>query len=155
MTAPERPKRNPALYTDGWFDLLTDGKPDEALDKFEEHVQAQTIVTLRNIGIRSTVKRDKFSLPWTHEVVTDLQMDSCTNVVYQYQWPLRAFLKELLTQNEDRIRFYLWVDYYEIPDSMFRGGLRYHFRYSVHTPPPPKCDEVPCSDFVRIVPKER
>lgn len=141
------------MYNNGWLLMLTDGKPEEALDKFEEYAQKQTEITLRNIGIKNTVKRDKFSLPFTNELTVELRMDSCLNVVYQYQWPLRKFVKELLSQNEDRIRFYLWVDFFETEDCEpgITGGLRYHFRYCVHTPPPPKYTEVPCGNFIRIV----
>ena len=156
MPLPERPVRNPAMFANDHFLRLTDGKPEEALDRFEGRVQELTIATLRNLGIRATVKRDKFSLPFTHEVISELRLESWLNAVYEYQWPLRKFVLELLNQNEDRIRFYLWVDFFETqkPRSGITGGLRYHFRYCVHTPPPPKFTLVPRGNVMMIEPKQ-
>ena len=125
------------MYTNRRLLNLTENKPDEALEKFEEHAENEIVSTLRNVGIQTTVKQDKFSLPYTHEMVFRIPLESCLSAVYEYQRPLRQFVKELLSTNTEKIRFYLWVDFFEGPPPKNQihhtnAGLEYHFRYFIH-----------------------
>ena len=89
----------------------------------------------RQIGIRSSVKRDRYSLPYKYEIIAELERGSNIDDVYNLNNIARVFVKDLLDKNVGKIRFYLFVDVITEDESMskkYNGKVVYKFRYMIH-----------------------
>lgn len=122
-------------------DLIKNNKYDKdlyikAVEKFEEECEQKLINLFRQIGIASSVKSDRFSLPYTHEIIAEVEGASYINYAYTLDNINRAFVKELLYKNIFKIRFYLFVDVITEDETMsktYHGKVVYKFRYMVHS----------------------
>ena len=110
------------------------GDANVTLDKFEDEIQQEMIRTLHNVGIQASVKTNKFSLPYTREIIVVVPFVSYLNAVFNYSKVFRPIVKKLMDKNPRRIRFYFWTDLFEHGDGKRKGetGLKYYFRYYVH-----------------------
>ena len=133
-TAVGRPQRDDCPFARKRLSPFIKNDLELYLDGFESHMEKKLTATLRNVDIQATVKRDKFSLPYEHERIVKLPLESFMNAVFDYRRVFRPVVKELLDKNVYRIRFYLWTDLFEDTDTRPRihAGIRYHFRYYVH-----------------------
>ena len=118
---------NGATYTDESY--------INAITKFEIECEGKLMDLFKRIGIQSLVKRDRFSLPYTHEVTGEIEGASYINYAFNINNIARVFVKDLLDKNIHKIRFYLFVDVITEDDTMskrYNGKVVYKFRYMVH-----------------------
>lgn len=128
------------LYTILIPEWIRTGKYDNssyinAVKKFEMESESKLKDLFRMIGIQSSVKRDRYSLPYTYEVVGEIEGASFINYAFNINNIAREFLKDLLDKNIYKIRFYLFVDVITEDETMskrYNGKVVYKFRYTVH-----------------------
>ena len=101
---------------------------NKTLDGFETKIEKHIITICNDIDINASIKTDKFSLPYTHEIEYNTVLTSYINDVFRYNMFLRKILKEILVaKHNNKIRFYVFIELYFI--NMFNKGLTYKFRY--------------------------
>jgi len=106
-----------------------------AVTKFEIECEDKLKDLFKKIGIQSSIKTDRFSLPYTHEVVGEIEGQSYINYAFNLNNIARVFVKDLLDKNIYKIRFYLFVDVITEDETMskqYNGKVVYKFRYTVH-----------------------
>ncbi len=106
-----------------------------AVTKFEVECENKLKDLLKKIGIQSSTKRDRYSLPYTHEVIGEIEGTSFINYAFNLDNIARVFVKDLLDKNIHKIRFYLFVDVITEDETMskrYTGKVVYKFRYMVH-----------------------
>lgn len=101
------------------------------LEKFEIKCEKSFKETLGRLGIQSTVKTDRYSLPHKGEVVKSLYGESYINGPYEFYRVARDFVKELLEKNVYKIRFYILIDV-EMTPGFPIGKVTYRLRYYPH-----------------------
>jgi hypothetical protein len=87
------------------------------------------------LSIQSTFKQDRYSLPFTHEVVGEIAVTSYVNYAYNIDNIARVFVKDLLDKNVSKIRFYLFVEEVIEDETISKrqfGKVVYKFRYMIH-----------------------
>ena len=128
------------LYTVLIPEIIRSNKYDKdsylkAITKFEIDCEKNLKNIFKQIGIQTSVKRDRFSLPFTHEVVGEIEGTSFINYAFNLDNIARVFVKDLLDKNIYKIRFYLTVDVITEDEKMskqYLGKVVYKFRYMVH-----------------------
>ena len=128
------------LYTILIPEIIRSNKYDKdsyikAITKFEIDCEKKLKNIFKQIGIQSSVKRDRFSLPFTHEVVGEIEGTSFINYAFNLDNIARVFVKDLLDKNIYKIRFYLTVDVITEDENMskrYLGKVVYKFRYMVN-----------------------
>ena len=106
-----------------------------AVTKFEIECERKLKDLFKKIGIQSSIKSDRFSLPYTHEVTGEIEGQSYINYVFNLDNIASVFVKDLLDKNIHKIRFYLFVDVITEDETMskrYNGKVVYKFRYTVH-----------------------
>ena len=106
-----------------------------AITKFEIECERKLKDLFKKIGIQSSVKRDRYSLPYKYEVIGEIEGASFINYAFTLDNIARVFVKDLLDRNVTKIRFYLTVDVITEDESMskrYMGKVVYKFRYMVH-----------------------
>ena len=128
------------LYTLLIPEVIRSGKYDketyiEAITKFEIQCESKLKDLFKKVGIQSSGKRDRFSLPYTHEVIGEIEGTSFINYAFNIDNIARVFVKNLLDKDIRKIRFYLFVDVItedELMSKRYNGKVIYKFRYMVH-----------------------
>jgi hypothetical protein len=106
-----------------------------AVTKFEMECEKKLKDLFKKVGIRSSTKRDRFSLPYKHEVIGEIEGTSYINYAFNLDNIARLFVKDLLDKDIFKIRFYLFVDVITEDETMskkYPGKVIYKFRYTVH-----------------------
>jgi hypothetical protein len=106
-----------------------------AITKFEIECELKLKDLFKKMGIQSSIKRDRFSLPYTHEVIGEIEGQSYINYSFNLDNIARVFVKDLLDKNIHKIRFYLFVDVITEDETMskrYNGKVVYKFRYTVN-----------------------
>ena len=106
-----------------------------AVTKFEIECERKLKDLFKKIGIQSSIKSDRFSLPYTHEVTGEIEGQSYINYAFNLDNIARVFVKDLLDKNIHKIRFYLFVDVITEDETMskrYNGKVVYKLRYTVH-----------------------
>lgn len=106
-----------------------------AVTKFEMECEKKLKDLFKKVGIRSSTKSDRFSLPYKHEVIGEIEGTSYINYAFNLDNIARVFVKDLLDKNIHKIRFYLLVDVITEDETMskrYPGKVVYKFRYMVH-----------------------
>ena len=106
-----------------------------AVTKFEIECEKKLKDLFKKVGIRSSTKRDRFSLPYKHEVIGEIEGTSYINYAFNLDNIARLFVKDLLDKDIFKIRFYLFVDVITEDETMskrYPGKVVYKFRYMVH-----------------------
>lgn len=102
---------------------------ETAMVKLEKQIEKRFIETFRNFDINATVKTDRYSLPYTHEIKHTGYGESYLNGAFESMPLFRKVFKELLNENLYKIRFYIFA---EIEDHFPMGKVNYYFRYYQH-----------------------
>ncbi len=106
-----------------------------AVTKFEIECEGKLKDLFKKVGIQASIKRDRFSLPYTHEVIGEAEGTSFINYAFNLDNIARVFVKDLLDKNIYKIRFYLFVDVVTEDETMskrYNGKVVYKLRYTVH-----------------------
>ena len=94
----------------------------------ERKFQDYMLNVLSHLGFHASVKSERTSLPYTHELKHVTFGSSYVNAAYAFNEPARKFVKELLNSGTRKIRFYAMIDVEEGGILNF-GKVVFTFRY--------------------------
>jgi hypothetical protein len=107
----------------------------DSIIKYEIECEYKLRELFRMLSIQSSFKQDRYSLPFTHEVVGEIAVTSYVNYAYNIDNIARVFVKDLLDKNVTKIRFYLFVEEVIEDETISKrqfGKVFYKFRYMIH-----------------------
>ena len=119
---------------------------NEFFEKLENQQEKSLIELFSEVGIKATVKTDKYSLPHQGEVVFKAICESDVQHMYLRYRFFRPILAKMLELNATKIRFYLHYETFCGDDDngaanimngkslpiFFNMGFKYTFRYYIH-----------------------
>ncbi len=85
----------------------------------------------KKLNLSTTVKRDRYSLPYQKEISFFLDGSSYLNSAFHFPAVAKGITRHVLNLNSDHIRFYLYINLLENADL---GLVEYSFRYSLKNP---------------------
>jgi hypothetical protein len=103
--------------------------------EFEIKCENSLITLLDSVNIQSSVKTDRYSLPYKEEIVIILEGASNLDYAFTLSNITRDIIKELFDKNIYKLRFYLTVDAIienDTEDRHFFGRVVYKFRYTTN-----------------------
>ncbi len=105
------------------------------ITEFEIKCEHLLITLFDSLNIQSSVKTDRYSLPYKEEIICTI--DGASNLDYAFTLSniTREIVKELLDKNVYKLRFYLTVDAIienDTEERHFFGRVLYKFRYVKH-----------------------
>lgn len=98
----------------------------KSIEARERRYENSLIDTFARLGVRASVKTDKYSLPYKHEIVTTLEDKGS----FEFYNAARVIVKEVLNKDIYNLRFYLLMNVTDKP--RYFGGMEYRFRYFIH-----------------------
>ena len=102
---------------------------------FEIKCENALIDLFNSLNIQSSVKSDRYSLPYKEEIISIVEGASFLNHAFTLNNITRDIVKELLDKEIYKLRFYLTVDAIienDTEDRHFFGRVVYKFRYVKH-----------------------
>lgn len=98
-------------FTPMWKNLETFIGPDgnSWAVKKEKAIEENVIKMLEELGIRASVKSDRYSLPTHGYVASSSGQDSYIPAIYDSSRVKRQFLKVLLNEDCRKVRFYVYI----------------------------------------------
>ena len=105
------------------------------ITEFEIKCEYSLITLFDSLNIQSSVKTDRYSLPYKEEIVIILEGASNLDYAFTLSNITRDIVKELLDKSVYKLRFYLTVDAIienDTEDRHFFGRVVYKFRYVKH-----------------------
>jgi hypothetical protein len=105
------------------------------ITEFEIHCENSLIELFNKLNIQSSVKTDRYSLPYKEEIISIIEGASNLDYAFTLSNITRDIVKELIDKNIYKLRFYLTVDAIienETEDRHFFGRVVYNFRYVKH-----------------------
>lgn len=102
---------------------------------FEIKCENSLIDLFNSLNIQSSVKTDRYSLPYKEEIISIVEGASYLNHAFTLSNITRDIVKELLDKEVFKLRFYLTVDAIienNTEDPHFFGRVVYKFRYVKH-----------------------
>ena len=121
--------------------LIRKGKKIDLVDymkfvlDFEVKCENSLIDLFNSLNIQSSVKTDRYSLPYKEEIISTIEGASNLDYAFTLSNITRDIVKELLDKNIYKLRFYLTVDAMienDTEDRHFFGRVVYKFRYVKH-----------------------
>jgi predicted glycosyltransferase len=103
--------------------------------EFEIQCEHSLIDLFKKLNIKSSVKNDRYSLPFKEEIICIIEGASYLNHAFTISNITRDIVKELLHKDIYKLRFYLTVDAIienDTEESHFFGRVVYKFRYVKH-----------------------
>lgn len=103
--------------------------------EFEIKCENSLIDLFDSLNIQSSVKSDRYSLPYKEEIISIVEGASFLNHAFTLNNITRDIVKELLDKEIYKLRFYLTVDAIienDTHDRHFFGRVVYKFRYVKH-----------------------
>ena len=99
-------------------------------------IDLDDLITLfDSLNIQSSVKTDRYSLPYKDEIISTIEGASNLDYAFTLSNITRDIVKELLEKEIYKLRFYLTVDAIienDTDDLHFFGRVVYKFRYVKH-----------------------
>jgi hypothetical protein len=105
------------------------------ITEFEIQCENSLIELFNKLNIQSSVKTDRYSLPYKEEIISIIDGASYLNHAFTISNITRDIVKELLDKNVYKLRFYLTVDAIienDTEERFFFGRVVYKFRYVKH-----------------------
>ncbi len=102
---------------------------------FEIKCENSLIDLFNSLNIQSSVKSDRYSLPYKEELISIVEGASFLNHAFNINNITRDIVKELLDKEIYKLRFYLTIDAIienDTEDRTFFGRVIYKFRYVIH-----------------------
>lgn len=119
-------RKGKKVTIDDYLNVITD---------FEIQCENSLIKLFNSLNIQSSVKTDRYSLPYKEEIVINIEGASNLDYAFTLSNITREIVKELLDKNIYKIRFYLIVDAIienDTENRFFFGRVVYKFRYVKH-----------------------
>ena len=105
------------------------------ITEFEIKCEHSLITLFDSMNIQSSVKTDRYSLPYIEEIISTIEGASNLDYAFTLSNITRDIVKELLDKNIYKLRFYQTVDAIienDTEDRHFFGRVVYKFRYIKH-----------------------
>jgi hypothetical protein len=105
------------------------------ITEFEIKCECSLITLFDSLNIQSSVKTDRYSLPFKEEIISTIEGASNLDYAYTLNNITRDIVKELLDKNIYKLRFYLTIDAIienDTEERHFFGRVIYKFRYVKH-----------------------
>lgn len=105
------------------------------ITEFEIKCEHALITLFDSLNIQSSVKTDRYSLPYKDEIISTIEGASNLDYAFTLSNITRDIVKELLEKEIYKLRFYLTVDAIienDTDDLHFFGRVVYKFRYVKH-----------------------
>ena len=105
------------------------------ITEFEIKCEHSLITLFDSLNIQSSVKTDRYSLPYKQEIISTIEGASNLDYAFKLSNITKDIVKELLDKNIYKLRFYLTVDAIienDTEDRHFFGRVIYKFRYVKH-----------------------
>ncbi len=83
---------------------------EKAMDKREQNIEKWLLDTFAHLGIRASVKRDRYSLPIMYQIKATQYGESYLNGAFETYNIFRKVLGTLLTDDIHKIRFYVFAE---------------------------------------------
>ena len=119
--------KNPLL-----FFLQKDRTPEryhKYMDDYETKLEKELISLLKSIGISSSVKTNKHTLPHQFQIISKQFSETYLNAAFESKRFFKKIVKELLDKDPYKIRFYVLA---EVVDTGIFGFVKLEFRYYIH-----------------------
>jgi hypothetical protein len=113
----------------GKRDDRTPEKYEESMINLEKKIEKDMIGVLSKMGINASVKTDRYSLPYQHQIKTTQYGESYLNGAFESVKLYREVLSEMVKMNVYKVRFYIFA---EVEDSFPMGKVNYYFNYYIH-----------------------
>jgi len=104
---------------------------EEFIVKQEESIERRLNEIFRQLGINSSVKSERYSLPFNKQIKHTGYGESYLNAAFETGDFFRKIVKEIIDQDLYKVRFYIFS---EIEDSFPMGKVNYYFNYYKHEP---------------------
>ena len=101
----------------------------DAIINLETKIEKQLVSMFWKMGIQSTVKTDKFSLPIYGQIKCTKQRLLASHNIVEYPTFYREILREIIGMKCYKIRFYVFI---EGEDIEMGSQLHYYFNYYLH-----------------------
>jgi hypothetical protein len=107
---------------------LTIEEYEKQMCNLEKSIEEKVIKMLDMIGTRASVKTDRYSLPYKHQIKHTRSASSYLNDVFDTRQFIREIVEEVLKYEITKLRFYVFA---EMEGGMF-GKMNYYFNYYPH-----------------------
>ena len=107
---------------------LTIAEYEDHMAKLEKSIEEKIIKMLDMIGTHASVKTDRYSLPYKHQIKHTRQASSYLNDAFDTRQFIREIAEEVLKYEITKLRFYVFA---EMEGGMF-GKMNYYFNYYPH-----------------------
>ena len=107
---------------------LTVAEYEEHMVNIEKSTEVKIIKMLAMINTHASVKTDRYSLPYKHQIKHTRQASSYLNDAFDTRNFLREIAEEVLKYEITKLRFYVFA---EMEGGMF-GKMNYYFNYYPH-----------------------
>lgn len=117
------------FFMDGEKEDRTPEKYVEHMINLEKKIEKDMIEILFKMGINASVKTDRYSLPYQHQIKTTQHGESYLNGAFESIKLYRAVLSEMVRMDIYKVRFYIFA---EVEDNPYMGKVNYYFNYYIH-----------------------
>jgi coenzyme F420-reducing hydrogenase alpha subunit len=107
---------------------LTIEEYEKQMCNLEKSIEEKVIKMLDMIGTHASVKTDRYSLPYKHQIRHTRQASSYLNDAFDTRQFIREIAEEVLKYEITKLRFYVFA---EMEGGMF-GKMNYYFNYYPH-----------------------
>ena len=107
---------------------LTIAEYEDHMTKLEKSIEEKVIKMLDMISTHATVKTDRYSLPYKHQIKHTKHATSYLNDAFDTRQFIREIAEEVLKYEITKLRFYVFA---EMEGGMF-GKMNYYFNYYPH-----------------------
>jgi coenzyme F420-reducing hydrogenase alpha subunit len=107
---------------------LTIAEYEDHMAKLEKSIEEKIIKMLDMISTHATVKTDRYSLPYKHQIKHTKHATSYLNDAFDTRQFIREIAEEVLKYEITKLRFYVFA---EMEGGMF-GKMNYYFNYYPH-----------------------
>lgn len=107
---------------------LTIAEYEDHMAKLEKSIEEKIIKMLDMISTHASVKTDRYSLPYKHQIKHTRQASSYLNDAFDTRQFIREIAEEVLKYEITKLRFYVFA---EMEGGMF-GKMNYYFNYYPH-----------------------
>lgn len=107
---------------------LTIEEYEKQMCNLEKSIEEKVIKMLDMISTHATVKTDRYSLPYKHQIKHTKHATSYLNDAFDTRQFIREIAEEVLKYEITKLRFYVFA---EMEGGMF-GKMNYYFNYYPH-----------------------
>jgi hypothetical protein len=100
-----------------------------AMNTFEKELEDNLKDILGRMGIHTTTKTDRKSLPYNKEITTIKRMTSIVNDAYTTEEFIFEVVKQIINSQNKKVRFYVECTHKETEGNYFNQFFEFSFKY--------------------------